>query len=394
MRELIMNIIYGKIFLGVSAVLFAANALIAENEYREIKLETSDNVPFGYSVAISGKSVAVGAGGRIHLYSDIGGESQKEIKIFPKDPRCYNFGASIAIGENILVAGAPNFESNREQGAAYVFTDIYGANIKEKVLTASDGMSHSRTSYNGDWFGAAVCVSAKTVVVGAPHNDLNEGEAYVYFDIDSADCKETQVLPPQNRKDCFAASVAYSDDILAVGAEGFPAFGGCVYVRKNFSKGGGDFIRLKPSDEFKEGSFGFSVAVTADAVFVGAPYHPDGKMRTGAVYIFTDVGTANQKSEILMPIGGKPEKFGISIAASDSTLVIGAPLSNGGRGAVYVYTDVCGPNRKLVKISPSDAVRGTHFGHSVAISGSIIAVSAPGQNKIRGAAYVYFPLTK
>ena len=75
-----------------------------------------------------------------------------------------DFGYSVAISGNTMVVGAPYARSEqRGQGAAYVFTEPGSgwANLTQTAkLTASDGAT-------GDHFGNSVSISGNTVVVGA-----------------------------------------------------------------------------------------------------------------------------------------------------------------------------------------------------------------------------------
>ena len=78
-----------------------------------------------------------------------------------------DFGYSVAISGNTVVVGAPyaTVGGNADQGAAYVFTESGSgwANMTQTAkLTASDGAA-------GDDFGGSVSISGNTVVVGAPY---------------------------------------------------------------------------------------------------------------------------------------------------------------------------------------------------------------------------------
>ena len=89
----------------------------------------------------------------------------------PRAMECDIFGFSVAISGDTIVVGAPgeglDVQGNRTfEGAAYVFTKPHGGWVSSSDatrLTAPDAPP-------GTWFGTSVAVSDDTVVVGAPGN--------------------------------------------------------------------------------------------------------------------------------------------------------------------------------------------------------------------------------
>jgi len=162
----------------------------AETSWSQVvRLKAGDGATddfFGTSVAISGDTVVVGA-----CYDDIDtNTNQGSAYVFEKVPIGYkvvrltasdgeaddSFGYSVAISGDTVVVGAryDDIGTNNNQGSAYVFekpgsgwatTSNYTAR-----LTANDGAT-------GDRFGGSVAISGDTVVVGA-YGD--EGSAYVF----------------------------------------------------------------------------------------------------------------------------------------------------------------------------------------------------------------------
>jgi len=87
------------------------------------------------------------------------------------------FGYSVAVSGDTVVVGAP-FSTNEgiNPGAAYVFKVVENTWREENKLAASDGS-------DGDQFGYTIALSGDTVVVGAPfstHEGINPGAAYVF----------------------------------------------------------------------------------------------------------------------------------------------------------------------------------------------------------------------
>jgi len=85
------------------------------------------------------------------------------------------FGFSVAISGDTVVVGADG--DNSDQGSAYVFVKPGGGWATTSAftakLTASDGAA-------GDYFGASVAISGDTVVVGADGDNSDQGSAYVF----------------------------------------------------------------------------------------------------------------------------------------------------------------------------------------------------------------------
>ena len=141
---------------------------------------------FGFSVAISGSNIVVGtmispAGtvleGAVYVFSNanVSGNWQQTSYLTLASPAPYDeFGYSVAISGNTLVVGAPVRSRN---GAAYVFTDGAGTWTQTSTLTATDGAS-------GDYFGLSVAILGSNVVVGAPYKPVGanseQGEVYVF----------------------------------------------------------------------------------------------------------------------------------------------------------------------------------------------------------------------
>jgi hypothetical protein len=89
--------------------------------------------------------------------------------------------------------------------------------------------------------------------------------------------------------------------------------------------------------------------------------------------------------------------FGLSLASSGSTAIVGAPGASGlggaGAGAAYVYVRTPSGWIEQAKLVASDAAPMDYFGAAVAIEGDIAAVSAshasPGGVPLAGSVYVF-----
>jgi hypothetical protein len=107
----------------------------------------------------------------------------QQAKLTPSDGSASdNFGGSVAVSGNTIVAGAPSraVGSNAGQGAVYVFvmpSSGWANGHQTAELTASDGAA-------GDDLGDSVAVSGNTIVAGAPSRQVlsnaAQGAAYVF----------------------------------------------------------------------------------------------------------------------------------------------------------------------------------------------------------------------
>ena len=400
----------------------------ADNWGEVKKLTASDpdaNDRFGVSVAVSDDTAVVGAyledaggtnaGAAYVFHRNEGGADNwgQVTKLTASDAEASDsFGVSVAVGGDIVVVGASLEDAEgTDAGAAYVFrrneggADDWGQLTK---LSASDAQ-------NLDFFGVSVAVSDDTAVVGAPGEDTggtNAGAVYVFQrDEGGADSwGEVTKLAASDAQagDVFGVSVAGSGDTTVVGALGEDDGGtnaGAAYVFHR-NEGGADnwgqVTKLSASDAEASDSFGVSVAVGGDIVVVGASLEDAEGTDAGAAYVFRrNEGGADDWGQLTKLSASDAQNldfFGVSVAVSDDTAVVGAPGEDTGgtnAGAVYVFQrDEGGADSwgEVTKLAASDAQAGDVFGVSVAGSGDTAVVGALGEDDggaNAGAAYVF-----
>ena len=407
--------------LGVALAIALPNGTGATSIDEVEKLLSSDAQPddfFGKSVAVSGDTAVVGASGEdaggsfagaaYIVQRDEGGAGNwgEVNKLLASDAQAGdNFGESVAVSGDAAVVGAYLEDAGGGQaGAAYVFeSDRGGADNWGEVekLTASDAQA-------GDWFGFSVAASGDTTVVGAQGEAAGgefAGAAYV-FDRDqggAANWGEVKKLTASDAQagDFFGFSVAVSGDIAVAGASGEDAGGtdaGAAYVFQRNEGGAsnwGEVTELVASDARAGDQFGVSVAVSGDTVVVGAYLADNG----GAAYVFQrNEGGADNWGEVKKLLASDAQagdQFGVSVAVSGDTAVAGADAGGGQTGVAYLFqrkeggVDNWGEVKKL---TASDAQVGDFFGFSVAVSGDTVVAGAAGEDaegSNAGAAYVF-----
>ena len=222
------------------------------------KLTASDgqeNNYFGASAAIQGATIVVGAtAARLGGYDDAGaayvfgrdvggagawGQFKKLVASDPAENAV--FGYSVAVSGTTIVVGAPQADvgDQDDQGVAYVFERDQGGYERWgqlKKLIAPDGAAY-------DCFGASVAISGSAIVVGAPYADLNDGQydagvAYL-FGRNTAGANAWGLLTrlvatTWDFAAYFGGSVALDNVTVAVGANEaygtFPVWPGAAYV--------------------------------------------------------------------------------------------------------------------------------------------------------------------
>ena len=136
---------------------------------------------FGWSVAIDGTTIVVGARredrvakeradqGSVYVFVPSGLVWIQQQKLVASDATAYDqFGFSVAIGGETVVVGAffddGDGEGEGDQGSAYVFVRSGIVWSQQQKLEAGDAAA-------GDLFGHSVAISGETIVVGAPADD-------------------------------------------------------------------------------------------------------------------------------------------------------------------------------------------------------------------------------
>lgn len=201
---------------------------------------------FGFSVAISGDYAIVGAryedhdasgeiyrsaAGSAYVYYNNNGIWQQAQKITASDRSMEDhFGFSVAISGNYVIVGAryEDHDASGENyrylaGSAYIFYNNNGTWQQVQKIVASD-----RTFE--DLFGTSVSISGNYIIVGANGQDMDvsgenylsvAGSAYIFYN-NNGIWQQVQKITAFNRAagDQFGYSVAISGDHSIVGAYG------------------------------------------------------------------------------------------------------------------------------------------------------------------------------
>lgn len=383
---------------------------------------------FGSSVALSGEAACVGA----PLHDTSGGVNAGSAYVFIRDWTLWSerakvvasdgaaedrFGSSVSLSANTVLVGSPSDDTTRggDSGSAYVFVRVGTNWIEQAKLTPGDGAT-------GDEFGSAVALQGDVALVGAPSgNTINgggdAGSAYFFMrtgGLWSEQAKRTAY--DGNPIDRFGSAVALEGDLAMVGAalddsERSTAYDdGGVYL---FSRLRLPFVgasweqraKLTIRDGTIDDYFASSLALSGDTVLVGVPlddmaYGNDGgsnydRHDTGSAYVFVLTGNFwKQQAKLTARDSDTPHLFGASVALSGDIALIGAPGNIAhppfqGTGNAYIFVRRGMVWSQQAKLDSGDGASRDQFGFSVALNGQTALVGAPGANNAAGSAYVF-----
>ena len=422
---------------------------------------------FGYSVALEGDTLVVGAFLEDSRATGVGGDQLDNsvpdtgaVYVFERSGDSWSqaaylkasntgssdqFGWSVALDGDTLAVGAPGEDSRAtgvggdqlddsasNSGAAYVFERSGGSWSQAAYLKAS------KNDGGPDEFGHSVALEGDTLVVGARRDQsgatgvngdqlgtfaISSGAAYV-FERSGGSWSQAAYLKASNTDvyAFFGHSVALEGNTLAVGAlgedSGATGVGGnqlddsapdsgAVYV---FERSGGSWSQaayLKASNTGSTDQFGWNVTLDGDTLAVGAPGEASSATGvggnqldnsadlSGAVYVFERSGGSwSQTAYLKASNTGSTDQFGYSVALDGDTLAVGAlgedsratgvggdQLDNSAAtsGAVYVFERSGGSWRQAAYLKTSHTGSNDVLGWSMAMEGDTLVVGAPGE---------------
>lgn len=375
---------------------------------------------FGSSVALDGDTAVVGTpgdedpngseGGSVYVFTRTGGVWSQQSKLSAGDGDSDDrFGFSVAIAGNMIVIGAPGDEdpNGSEAGSAYVFTYSGGNWSQQTKLDASDGQS-------GDELGFTVAIDGDTAVIGARSATVTDptlgsvraGATYVFTRSGTTWTEQEKLVVSDSPNDDLVSAVAIDGDTLVVGDEGDSSgssggdLSGAAYV---FTRSAGTWsspTKILAGDRSRFDEFGNAVAVDGDTIVVGAngADDPNGE-HAGAAYVFTlsSSGWA-QQAKLVASDGTRGDQFGYSVALDGDTIVIGPfGVDDPEGGSAYVFTRDGSTWSETTLLTPDDGDKGDNFGGSVALDGATAVGGAPQDadpnGTAAGSAYVFGPNT-
>jgi hypothetical protein len=288
------------------------------------------------------------------------------------------FGYSVAISGDTIVVGAIREDSNatgvngnqannaaQDSGAAYVFVRS-GTNWSQQAYLKASNPDPF------DLFGIAVGISGDTIVVGAQgessnatgvngnqsNNDApNSGAAYVFVRSGTTWSQQAYLKASNTRLGhVFGSAVGIASNTIVVGAS----------------------------------------RETSNATGVNGNDANNTLFQAGAAFVFTRTGTTwSQQAYLKASNTDAADQFGTAVAIAGDTVVIGAPGEasnatgvNGNQadnsaqdaGAAYVFLRTGTTWSQQAYLKASNTEGADEFGGAVAIHGDLIVVGAPGED--------------
>ena len=345
--------------------------------------------------AVAASSFANAGAGAAYVYVPSGPTVVQEARIGPPAglPAASRFGYSVAISGESIIIGAPMPASS--VGYALVFTRTSpGVWSLEDTLTAPGGLA-------GENFGVAVDIDGDTAIVGARYDDRAPtagGAAYVYTRSAGVWTFEARLKASDSTAgDDFGTQVAVSGDTAAVGAIFHPAATptGAVYV---FTRAAGvwtERTQLFASDAALNDQFSRSLDLVGGDLIAGAPLNQVTAAGQGAAYVFTGAGATWTEQARLLPLDpGANDQFGFGVAVAPGMAIVGSRYDDDlgvNSGSAYFFQRAAGIWTQEAKHTASDGAAGDRFGDSVGLAPSAAIIGAPYTDDLganAGSAYV------
>jgi hypothetical protein len=336
------------------------------------------------------------------------------------------FGWSVAISGNTIVVGAYQEDSNATSingsgsnnsasaaGAAYVFTRSGTTWTQQAYLKAANAGA-------GDLFGSVVALTGDTAVIGANREasqatGINgdsannaayaSGAAYVFVRSGTTWTQQAYVKASDTAAGAeFGSSLGISGESMVVGSPLAVGGAGAAYVFIRSGAAWSQQARLQASNSAASSWFGQAVAISGETVAAGAPGEAGNAtgvngnqistsaQDAGAAYAFTRNGaTWTQQAYLKASNTGASDGFGRAIALEGSALIVGAPGEDSAAtgmdgnqadntaassGAAYAFSRVNGSWSQYAYLKASNAGAGDEFGKALAMSNGIVVVGA------------------
>jgi len=321
--------------------------------------------------------------GAVYVFERIAGEWTEVQKLVPDDIEAGDlFGFSLAVEGNRIAVGAIGADGFVEgTGAVYIF---------ERVGTVWEQTAKvvSMFSLGGDEYGSAIDLDGDMLLVGAPTHDyfgsVNSGRAYLYRHsagnwAQIATLISTDVLDNDN----FGGAVAISGSRLVIAArhhDGVATNTGAAYVFEDGVQGWVEVDKLEALDAEASDDYGRSIDMEGDRVVVGATWDDDGGMSSGSAYVFVREFTGWVfEQKLVAPDAAVEQRFGDSVSLSGDRVLIGAYWDDDGAtnaGAAYLFSREGSSWALTDKIVVSDAQEGDRLGDSVYLDGGLAFLGA------------------
>jgi len=319
------------------------------------------------------------------------------------------FGYSVAINGDYIVVGA-RYEDEDENGmntmsasgSAYIFKrNINGVwNEVQKVVPSQRSIALQwgwDVEIDGNYMSIGTYRDATDETGMNPLN--NAGATYMFELNGSGTWLETQKIVASDRTthEWFAYDIDINGDQMVIGAAGVNHAGKVYVFNRDISGVWNETQIIFPADIVPGSYFGESVSISGNYMAIGAKQESEDVAdnntmnNAGAVYVFkNDNGIWIQHKKIVASDRSSSDYFGVEVAISNRIIVVGAfsaPIGPNGTGATagatYIF-ELSSTNtqwNELEKLVYADNAGADMFGEHVSISGNTVISSARAEDE-------------
>lgn len=343
------------------------------------------NDTFGIVLAQSGDTVLIASPnknlsrGVVYVYTRSGLQWREQAKLTAMDAATLdNFGSSLAIDGDTAIIGAP--QKNKQHGNAYVFLRASGKWSQQAKLSADGGVT-------GDYFGSSVGIKGDTAIVGVSTPDRNM--VYVYVRTGTTWSEQAKLTPEDGSAgDYFGAAVALGTDTALIGAPGrligTNTSPGRAYVFARAGTVWSEQAKLSIADGAADDRYGLAVALSGDTAVIGAYKRANGNnLNQGEAYVYARTGTTwSEQARLRASDGAAQDRFGIAVAVGGDIAVIGAENATVsdhiGQGAAYVFSRSGGTWSESMRLTAQAGISDDAFGRAVSVgaNGNPVVIGA------------------
>ena len=409
---------------------------LASGWTQHTKLTVSDGVEmdqFGWSVAIDGSTVVIGAlkdEDKASSVTDSGAVYVFELIFSPCDASIPPANGAVGDCTSELESGSscqPTCDAGYAASGPSTCEEGY---LRPAFCTMYPQRAKLTGSYAGKnhYFGRGdMSIDGDTIVVGVPYRSSgsasNVGEAYVYVrdtpgDLASGWTEIQRLLGTGSANQYFGDRTAVQGDTIAISQTRQNAVR--VYRRTTPGDLTSTFqqvVYLQATDSVSGDSFGAGMSISGDTMVVGAFNHDSvigstQQSDSGAAYVFRrdtpgdPTSTWTEVVKLTASDGVASGRFGKLVSLDGDTVAIAATKDGSGSlaGAVYVFTrnspgELTSNWTQVAKLTPigvdptvTSWTNNGGFGEHIALDGDTVVVGARYDDDMgsnTGAAYVY-----
>ncbi len=374
---------------------------------------------FGNAVVVDGDALIVGEpnntfrSGTVYVYRKVGGAWVEASRVTsPQSERADGFGALLALDGNTLFVASRDGRIDAFERSG--LTWAHASTLDTEDLAPLD----PRCNYNGYCgidYGMSMAVSGDWLLVGQTNvqtelsrlrqrrrsggegvEQVPSGTVYAYRRQPDGRWAEEQRFQSHAPEygDAFGAAIAITGDQALVGAPlaghgGGPDDAPGRVFQYQLRDGAWQEVGELPAEPEAQSSFGLTITTHGDRAVVGAPF---ARLGYGAAYVFElnrDTGFWTETDRIDGPESEEGDAFGHAVAIAGEDLWVGAPVNRGiENGMTFIYPQgATDPVR--FRFTEQETNTEDSFGHRIAGSEDIVAVTASGLDHQAGGVFVY-----